>query len=166
MSGEKVGIVVHDTVVVVTDSVRINSLRWDLLEICLITRDNVPFDDIDVLVTVRSTLLVPETNNMADLVHDYMKLETGMTNRNSLWLTAIGNSPNIGTAPGLKENMTFNIRVHCINRIKEIKEIRNHPLTFNGLLYKSGSIESILGQRLYFRLHEVYWLWKPHKAGS
>lgn len=109
MSGEKVGIVVHDTVVVVTDSVRIDSLRWELLEICLITRDNVASDDIDVLVTVRSTLLVPETNNMADLVHDHMKLETGMTNRNSLWLTAIGNSPNIGTAPGLKENMTFNI---------------------------------------------------------
>ena len=104
MPREKVGVIVHYTVIVITNAMRID-LRWrQLSKICLITWYNVVLENLNVLITVWSALLMPEPNNMSNLVNYCMEIEAWATKWDPLWLPAFSDSSDIRTASERKTN--------------------------------------------------------------
>lgn len=83
----------HNAVVVVTHTERVNQRGVYLFEVNLKSSDNVLGDDLHMLVAIWTALFVPKTNNMADLVKDGVKLEAGAGKRHAL--PAIANPANV-----------------------------------------------------------------------
>ena len=86
----------HNTVVVIPNSLRVYQRRRDFLEIYFVVWDYIVVDNLHMFISIWTTLLVPETNNMADLMKDRMENKTRSAEGYSL--LAISNPSNIRTA--------------------------------------------------------------------
>ncbi len=93
----------HDTVEIVTNSVRIDQPRGELPKIGCVRWDDITLNDIHVFVAVWSTLLVPEPDHVTNLVQHGMEIKAGTANGNPLWLKTKGYPPNVGTATAFGE---------------------------------------------------------------
>ena len=67
--------VMHDGAYIVLDISRRHVIKGVLLEVALASGLDVLEENVNVLVSVRSRLLVVETDGVADLVSDNSKLE-------------------------------------------------------------------------------------------
>jgi hypothetical protein len=83
--GESVLRVVHDGVVVVSLAERIHILFRQLIEVVLLTGHDVDLVDHNVILTIRSRVLVPKAHNMSQLVNHNAKLIAIFANGNRLW---------------------------------------------------------------------------------
>lgn len=99
MPRKEVGVIVHYAVIIVAHSKRIDQGRGHLPEVILIARQDVPVKNIDILITIRSTLLVPEPENMANFMNYHMKGEAGVTEGHPLRLSTIMDSSYVRAAP-------------------------------------------------------------------
>ena len=102
MPREEVRIVMHYTVIVIANSERIDLRRRQSIEVCLVAWNYILTEYLDVLITIRATLLMPEPNNMANLVDDCVKVETRASQRDTLRMPAVSDSSHIRTAPTIE----------------------------------------------------------------
>ena len=114
----------HYTVIVIANSERIDLRRRQSIKIPLVARYNILTEYLNVLITIGATLLVPEPNNMADLVHHCVKVETGASQGDPLGLLTVSDSSHVRTTPTMEGN-TIDLLTSFpfTDRIKETKEL-------------------------------------------
>ena len=81
---EEVAIVVHDAVVIVADSQGVHLRARLLVEVGPKARENILVEDVHIVVSVRPTLLMPEPNSMANLMHYCAEGKAPWINGNAL----------------------------------------------------------------------------------
>lgn len=67
---------------------------------------DVAIENLQILVSIRSCVFVPESNHMANLVNDYSKLNTIVRQIYSLW-SSVPHFPNKGATSKFRRTIFF-----------------------------------------------------------
>lgn len=101
---ESVGCIMQDGVVIIGEAERVDLVSCQLVEVVLLAVHNVARNDLHVLVSVGSRMLVPEADDVAELVDDDAELVAVLADADGLRTVASLADEGAATARALGED--------------------------------------------------------------